>query len=85
MIERVHLQAQPFLQPGLQVRLLRVDLAGHDADGGPAVDLLEPLQDRPQERLPLLVAAHVVDGQDDDGLDASSPTHCGVIELREVA
>src|SRR5262249_8759746 len=42
------------------------DPASHDADRGRAVELLHPVDDRPEECLPLLVPAHVVDGQDDN-------------------
>ena len=71
MVERVDLDAQPFLEPGLQLRVVRVDPAGHDADRGAAVDLLQPVEDRPQVRLVLgSWSAHVVDRQDDDRLDA---------------
>ena len=67
---RVRLQAQSLFEPGLQLSILRIDLIGHDAHGRPAVDPLESLQDGPQELLVFLRIAHVVDGENDDGLHA---------------
>src|SRR5262245_56127333 len=69
MIDRVALQAQALLEPGLKLRVLRVHGAGHDADRSAAVDLLQSAQDRPQEGLVLLRVLHVVDAEDDNGLD----------------
>src|SRR5690349_19680059 len=70
MIDGVDLEAESLLEPGLQVRMVRIDGAGHDADGSTAIDLLEAIEDRPKERLPGGMSAHVVNGQDDDSLDA---------------
>src|SRR5262249_21708934 len=85
VVEGVRLQTEPLLEPGLQVGLFRIDLAGHDADGRPAVDTLEPLEDGPQKLLPALVAAHVVNGEDDDGLDALLADPLRRDQLREAA
>ena len=70
MSERVHLHAQPFLEPLLQKRLGWRDGVTEDAQRGAAVDLLEALKDGSAERLVNLVVAHVVDAQRHDRLDA---------------
>ena len=70
MIDRVDFETEAFLEPFLQAPRSRLDLARHDGERSPAIDLLESPQDRPQERFVLLRISHIVDGQDDDGLDA---------------
>ena len=62
--------AQSFRDPRLQLRRLRVDRLGHDADRRAAVDLLQPIENRPQEPLVPPGIGHVVDRQHDHGLDA---------------
>src|SRR5205814_1789890 len=49
--------------------MLRDNRDGHDADGGASVNLLEPFQDRAQKQFPSLGLRHVVNGENDDGLD----------------
>ena len=70
MINRVDFQAQSFLQPLLQVWILRIDLTGHDAHRRAAVDAFQAIENRPQEGFPFLVPAHVVNGENDDRLDS---------------
>ena len=69
MCERVAFEREALRKPGLESRVLGIDLVGHDAHGCAAVDLLEPVQDGPQERLVPGRVAHVVDGQHDHGFD----------------
>ena len=85
MIDRVDLQAESLIQPLLQMRMLGIDIAGHDADRRSAIDLLEPIQNRPQKSFPLFVAAHVVDRQNDDGLDPILAHPLRGDQLREIA
>ena len=66
----VGFQIQAFLEPLPKPRMVRVDRMRHDTDRRPAVDLFEPVEDRPQERLILLDVPLVVDGQHDYGFDA---------------
>ena len=70
MIDRVDFERQPFGEPLRKLRIVGFHAARHDADGGPAVDLLEPIQDRTQIRFVLRRLAHVVDRQDDNALDS---------------
>lgn len=46
MVDRVDFEAQAFREPFLQVGFLRIDLAGHDAQGRPAARLLQAIDDR---------------------------------------
>ena len=84
MIDRVTFDAQPFPEPALQLRIIRLDVTRHDADRGAAVDLLEPIQDRPQVLFVLRRISHVVDRQHDDGFDAFFADPLRRDELREI-
>ena len=64
VIDRVGLQAESLRQPGLQVGLRWRDGVGHDADGGAPIDLLQSIEDRPQEVLVVSDIPHVIDGED---------------------
>src|SRR5262249_13634990 len=85
VVIRVAFEAEPFLEPLLQVRVVRLDAASHDADRGRPVKLLHPVDDRPEERLPLLVPAHVVDGEDDNRVDTRLADPLGGDEFGEGA
>ena len=66
----MRLDAHTLGQPLGDARGLRIHGAGHDAEARTAVDLFQPIENGPQERLVRfhLVAPHVVDRQDDHGL-----------------
>src|SRR4051812_44137798 len=49
MGQRVDFQRESFLEPGLELRLLRVYGNRHDAHWSAAIDLLQPFQDRAQK------------------------------------
>src|SRR4051794_8166489 len=51
MADRVRLDRQTLLEPRLEPGMIGPDLVGHDAECGPAVDRLEPIQDRAKKRL----------------------------------
>ena len=84
MINRVDFQAQSFLQPLLQVWILRIDLTGHDAHRRAAVDAFQAIENRPQEGFPFLVPAHVVNGENDDRLN-SFFADCLIVVMEKVA
>ena len=63
MRERVDFKRQSFLEPALQLGILRIKFVAKNADWRAAVDLLEPIQKRPQECFIFRRLAHVVDGQ----------------------
>ena len=63
MRERVDFKRQSFLEPALQLGILRIKFVAKNADRRPAVNLPEPVQKRPQERFIFRRLAHVVDGQ----------------------
>jgi hypothetical protein len=85
MVVGVHLDRQAFLEPRLQLRVLRIDAARHDRHRGTAVDLLEPVEDRPQEGLILGAVAHVVDSQRDHALDPLLADPLGSDQLGKIA
>ena len=61
MVVRMGLDRHPFLQPSRKLRIAQVDARGHNAHRRPAVELLEPLEDRPKKLLISGRVAHVVD------------------------
>ena len=63
MRERVDFKRQSFLEPALQLGILRIKFVAKNADRRPAVNLPEPVQKRTQERFIFRRLAHVVDGQ----------------------
>ena len=69
MIDRVDFEAQAFAQPGLKLRIAGLDLAGHDTERSTAIDLLEAIQDGAQVRFVLWWIAHIIDGQNQRGID----------------
>ena len=69
MVDRMAFDAEPFLEPRLQLRIGWIDLASHDADRRPAVDLFQPLEDRPEIGFVLRRIPHIVDRQHDDCFD----------------
>jgi hypothetical protein len=77
MIERVDFEAETFGQPLGELRVVRLDVARHDATGA-RPSICSGDSDGPQEGLILRRLAHVVDRQNDDAFDPS-PTHCGVM------
>ena len=83
MIDRMRLEADPLLQPRLELRIFRVNFAGHDADRRAPVDLLEPVENRPQPRLVPGGVPHVVDREDDDGFHPLFPHPLRGLEPRE--
>ncbi len=64
MRQRVRLQRESLFEPGLELRLLRVNGNRHNAHGSAAIDLLEPLQNRAQKSFPPVGLRHVVYGED---------------------
>src|SRR5215813_4822051 len=85
MRQSMRFQRYPFLEPGLQLWLLRRDRDRHDADSRAAIDLLQTIKNRAKEFLPTLRLRHVVNGQYHDRLDAgfSNPLRCD--EFRETS
>ena len=67
--EGVDFERKALLEPRLEPRVVGLDRAGHDADRGAAVDRLEAVEDRAEERLVPGRVAHVVDRQDDHRVD----------------
>ena len=81
MVDRVHLDRQAFLEPFLKPRMIGPNLVGHDAESGPAVDRLEPVQDRPKKCLvPLGIRMSSI-ASTTTASTPGSPTHWGVISL----
>ena len=62
MVVRVSLDTQTFRQPGLQLRIAWIGAGGHNAHRGPAVDLLQTIQNWSQETLVAARIVHIVDG-----------------------
>ena len=84
--EGVDFERETFGEPGLELRgVVGGDEVREDADGGAAVDLLQAIEDRAEEGLVFLRVAHVVDGEDDDGLDARLADPLRRDEFREIA
>ena len=84
MIDGMDFERESFGQPLRKLRIVGLHLARHDAHRGPTVDLLQPVQNRPQKRLVFGRFAHVVDRQDDDALDAFFTNPLWRDELRKV-
>ncbi len=63
MVIRVGLEGRTLLEPRLDERLLRIQPVGHQAHRRAAVDLLEPFEDRCQERLHRRRGPNIVHGQ----------------------
>ena len=78
-------EREAFRKPCLEPRVLRVDLVGHDADRCPAVDRLEPVEDRSEIRLVPGRVAHVVDRQHHNCLNPRLSDPLGRDQLGEVA
>lgn len=70
VVDGVRLEADALREELLQLRIVGLDLACHDAEVCFAVDLLETVQDRPQKLLVFLRVAHVVDRQHDHRVNA---------------
>src|SRR5262249_35022685 len=68
-----------------KMRVLRMDLACHDADWRPAVDVFQTIENRPQKGLPFFVAAHVVDGENHHSLHSLFTDPLRRDQLGEVA
>src|SRR6266404_4028918 len=62
----------------------RVNGNGHNADRRPPINLLEPIQNWPQELLPSLWTIHVVDGQNDHRFGIRFPDPLRGDQFREV-
>ena len=70
MIDRMTFEAQAFPEPALQLRVVRLHIARHDADGSAAVNLLESIQNGSKVCFVLRGISHVVNGKHDDGFNA---------------
>lgn len=70
MAKSVNFNGEAFGEPGLQLRIRGIDFAGHDAHGSAAIDLFEPVQDGAQESLVFFGVLHVIDSEDDNGVNA---------------
>ncbi len=83
MVDGVDFDAEPFVNPGPQLWVIRLHATRHDADGSTAIDLLQALKDRTQITFVLCRVAHVVDRQDHDGFNTvfTDPLRSG--QLRE--
>src|ERR1043166_792802 len=66
MRQRVHLEGETFLEPGLELRIGHIVGVAENADRRAAIDLLQTLQNRPQHRLVLRRLAQVIDRQNHD-------------------
>ena len=69
MTQGMDFEGETFLEPGLELLIGWIDGGRHDADGSTAIDLFEAIENRAEELLPFGWCVHVVDGEDDDGLD----------------
>jgi len=76
-------QRQAFPKPGLELRVLRVDVHGHDAHRRPSINLLEPLQNRAQKAFPSFGLSHVVNGKNHYRFDAVFTNPLRSCQLRE--
>ena len=84
MVVRVSLHGHPLLQPRRQLRIVRIDARGHHAHRGAAVDLLQPLDNRPQEGLVPGRLTHVVDREHDHRFHARFPNPLRRDQLRRI-
>ena len=84
MIDRVTFNAQSFPEPALKLGIIRLDVTCHDTDGGSAVDLLQPIQDRSQVLFVLRRIAHVVNAEHNHGLDTFLTDPLRSDELRKI-
>ena len=63
------LEAETFLEPDLELRMIGVDRVGQNANGRPTVNLFQSFKNRPQECLVSLRLSHVINRKDHDTLD----------------
>ena len=70
MVNGMDINAEPFLEPFCQQRVVGIYTVSHDAYRGPSVNLLEPLQDGTQVGFVTPRIPHVINGQHNDCLDA---------------
>ena len=69
MGESMYFEGQTFLNPRLEVGIVVSNSDGHDADRRATINLLEPLQNGPDVSFVPFRFLHVVDGQNDGGID----------------
>src|SRR5262245_40933402 len=60
MRQRVDFEREPFLEPALELFVLWINLYGHDAHRGAAINLFETFQNWAEEGLIFLEISHVV-------------------------
>ncbi len=84
MIDCVTFEAQAFTKPALQLRVVRLHIARHDADGSAAVDLLESIQNGSKVCFVLRRISHVVNGKHDDGFNGFFADPLRRDELRKI-
>src|SRR5215475_7448101 len=69
MPQRMSLERKSFFEPGLKLRMLRISLYRHDADGCSPVDFLKAIENGPKKLLPALGLAQIINCQNYDGFD----------------
>lgn len=84
MIDRMTFEAQALTKPALQLRVVRLHIARHDADGSAAVDLLESIQNGSKVCFVLRGISHVVDGEHNDSVNAFFAHPLRRYELRKI-
>src|SRR5262245_48364217 len=70
MFDGMNFNRKPLLQPFVRLLVRYWNGSSHDRNRGTSIDLFKAVQDRTQKGLVLGGLSHVVDGQDDDCLDA---------------
>ena len=68
MINRVDLDTHTTVQPALKLWFVRIDLIGKNAERCAPINCLQTLQDRLDKALIGFDPAHIVNGQDGNGL-----------------
>src|SRR3954466_4981326 len=83
MRERMNLERHPFLQPLRDDRIGDREFVAHDAERRAPIDLLEAIENGPDERFVLRRLPHIIDRKYYDGIHAifANPLRCG--ELRK--